>query len=120
MSITLEISDELANKIKTEAKIRGIAIEDYLRSIIQKEVTLTERQKIEEEQNWWLNLPLNERAKYEGQYVAIHNKTLIDHDSDKEALHRRIRSKYGKEAILMMPAEGPRDIYIRSPRLERE
>jgi len=45
---------------------------------------------------------------------------LIDHDEDEAALHRRVRAKYGKAAILIMPANGPRDIYIRSPRLVRE
>lgn len=120
MAITLKVSDELAQEIQTEAQMRGLPIEDFLRAIIQRERTLADRRKIEQEQTWWLNLPLSERAKYEGQFIAVHQKTLIDHDHNKENLYRRIREKYGNTAILIIPAEGPKDIYIRSPRLVRE
>jgi hypothetical protein len=118
--ITLQISDDLAQEIRKEAKIRGLPVEDFLRVIIQRERTLADRHKIEQEQTWWLSLPLSERAKYEGMYVAVHNKTLVDQDQDLRALHQRIRAKYGKVAVLMMPAEGPQEIHIRSPRLVQE
>jgi hypothetical protein len=35
-------------------------------------------------------------------------------------LRRRVRGKYEKAAVLLMPAEGPREIRIVSPQLERE
>lgn len=120
MTTSLKISDNLAQEIQNEAEIRGLPIEDFLKAVIQRERTLADRHKIEQEQAWWLSLSLSERAKYEGQFVAVHNKTLVDHDQDKEALHYRIRAKYGKTAILIMPAEGPSDIYIHSPQLVRE
>jgi len=74
-------------------------------------------QKLEREQAWWSALPLHEREAYEGEFVAIHNQELVDHDKDKAALHHRIRARYGDTAILIMPAEGPRTIRIYSPKL---
>lgn len=117
---TLEISKKLAGEIQAEAKERGLPIEEFLRQSLQRERTLASRRKIEQEQAWWLNLPLSERAKYEGQFVAIHNQQLIDHSQDENALHQRIRTKYGKTPVLIMPAEGPKEINIYSPRLVRQ
>jgi hypothetical protein len=109
----LQISEELAKEIWDEANTRGLPVEDFLREVLQRERTLANRHKIEQEQTWWLSLPLSERARYEGRYVAVHDKAVVDHDKDPEALRRRIRAKYDNTAILMMPAEGPREIHIR-------
>jgi hypothetical protein len=115
--VALQISEELAGTIKTEATLRGVSVENYLRSAIRRERTIAERQKIEGEQEWWLNLPLSERAKYQGEFIAVHNQELVDHDKDDAVLYKRIRTKYGKTPVLIMPAEGPREIRIYSPRL---
>ena len=40
-------------------------------------------------------------SNYFGEYVAIHNRRSVDHDSDLGALRKRIRDKYGKMAILL-------------------
>lgn len=116
----LQVSDKLAEEIRKEAEARGLPVEAFLRSAVRRERTLADRRKIEQEQEWWLKQPLSERAKYEGEYVAVHNQTLVDHDQDESALHNRIRAKYGKTPVLIMPAEGPREIRILSPRLVRE
>ncbi|MEW5939495.1 MAG: hypothetical protein AB1750_07530 [Chloroflexota bacterium] len=117
--VTLQVSDELAGTIKTEATLRGVSVEKYLRSAVQRERTLSARQKIEEEQAWWLGLPLSERAKYEGKFVAIHERKLVDHDLDRLALYQRVRKNFGNLPVLIMPAEGPREIRVYSPRLAR-
>lgn len=113
----LQISERLAGRIQREAKSRGVSIEKYLKLTIRRDRTLVARQKIEKEQEWWLTLSLSQRAKYEGKYVAVHNQKLIDYDEDEIALSRRIREKYGNIPILIIPAEGPREIHIYSPRL---
>jgi hypothetical protein len=113
---TFTILDELAEKIQTQATERGVTIDELLKSLVWREKARADRRKIEEEQSWWMNLPLSERAKYEGKYIAVHNKLLVDFDEDVNMLSLRIRAKYGNIAILIMPAEGPREISIRSLR----
>jgi len=115
----LQVSKTLAEAIHYEAESRAQSIEDFLTTALRRERTLADRRKIEDEQDWWLSLPLSERVKYEGQFVAVHNHALIDHDKDALALQRRVRARYGRLAVLLMPAEGPREIRIISPRLER-
>ena len=116
----LQVSSELAQTIQSEASTRGLTVEDFLQAVMRRENTLSARHKIEREQEWWLNLPLNERAKYESEFIAVHNRQLIDHDTNEIALHKRIRVRYGKTPILILPAQGPREIHIFSPRLVQE
>lgn len=115
----LHISDELAQTIQTEAQVRDLSIEEFLQSVMRRERTLADRRKIEQDQKWWFELPLRERAKYEGKFVAIHNQKLIDCDENQINLSKRIRTEYGKVPVLIMPAEGPKEIRIHSPRLEQ-
>ena len=118
--MVLQISEELAGAIQKEAQARGKTVEDFLKSAIQRERSFTERQKIEEEQEWWIGLPLSERAKFEGKYVAIHEKKLVDHDDNETKLYARVREKYGTTPVLIMPAEGLREIQIFSPHISRK
>lgn len=58
---------------------------------------------------------------YEGQYVAIYQGQLVDHDQDRLALYLRIDNQYPDVPVLMRPVRSQVDriITIRSPRLER-
>ncbi len=117
---TLHISDTLAETIRREARARGLDVEDFLKTIVQRERTFANRAKIEQEQQWWLSQSLAERARYQGEYVAVHDQKLVDHDKDENALYRRVRTQYGRAAVLIIPAEGPREIRILSPRMVRQ
>lgn len=59
--------------------------------------------------------------KYLGQYVAIHNGKVVDHDKDFHSLHSRIRQRFGRQPVLLrrVEAEPERVLAFRSPRLER-
>lgn len=116
----LNVSDELATEIESEAQARGIEIEALLKQAIRRERTLVERKKIEREQAWWMSQPLTERAKFSGKYVAVHNQELVDADADKQALNQRMRARFGRTPVLIMPAEGPHEFVHYSYHLERE
>ena len=62
------------------------------------------------------------KTKYAGEYVAIFNGQLIDHDSDELALLRRLDAQYPDDIVLMrkVSAEPEPDLRMRSPRLIRE
>ncbi|MCE7986095.1 MAG: hypothetical protein DYG89_33375 [Caldilinea sp. CFX5] len=56
---------------------------------------------------------------YRGQYIAMDQGRVVDHDVDGAALRRRIRAHYGSKAIFVTPVleEPIQTIYVRSPRL---
>lgn len=57
--------------------------------------------------------------KYTGQYIAMHHGKVVDYDTDRVALSKRIRIKYGNEPILItsVSKEARQTITVRSPRL---
>jgi hypothetical protein len=61
-------------------------------------------------------------ADFLGEYVAIHNEQLIDHDPDIMQLRSRIRQRYGRMPILLRQVTTERtlrELVFRSPRLAR-
>jgi len=62
-----------------------------------------------------------EREPYAGQYVAVLQGEVLDHDSDRLALAQRIRARYPEMPVLITAAEAraPREFKVRSPRLAR-
>jgi nitrogen regulatory protein PII-like uncharacterized protein len=57
--------------------------------------------------------------EYEGQYVAVFQDHLIDHDHDLLALARRIERDYSEDAVLITKVvdQVDRVLHFRSPRL---
>jgi hypothetical protein len=58
------------------------------------------------------------RAQYSGEYVAIHNGRLIDHDTNEMVLLQRLNQHYPNDVVLMRQVrtlpEPP--LVFRSPR----
>jgi hypothetical protein len=56
---------------------------------------------------------------YAGEYVAFYQGQLVDHDVDRAALGRRVRSRYENTPVLITPVhqEARQTIVVRSPRL---
>jgi len=75
--------------------------------------------KIETEKQQFLVQHDRLKEIYPGQFIAMHQGQVIDHDQEFEPLHRRIRQKYGREAILIrqVEAEPDRPLMMRSPRI---
>jgi len=57
------------------------------------------------------------KQRFLGEYVAIHNGELVDHDADRRALSRRVRQKYRSVAVLITPVEEKpeREFLMQSP-----
>lgn len=115
--VTLQVSQKLAGTIEQAAQERGLTVDAYLQIAVKREQALFARMKIEQEQEWWLSQPVKRRAKYEGEFIAVHRQRVVDHDKDQKELHKRIRGKFGNVPVLIMPAEGAKEIRIYSPRL---
>lgn len=115
----LHMPTDLAEEIRREAEAEGVTAEALLADAWRHYRTAAQRKKIQAEMEWWQNLPDNQRAQYAGEYIAVHGRQVVDHDADRVRLHQRIRERYGHTAVLIIPADGPREIRILSPRLER-
>ena len=79
------------------------------------------RQQIMAEQASWFARSRAERQQYQGEYVALKDQQVIDHDFNQRALYLRVKTKHGRDpvAILFADWETPPTYSIHSPRLEK-
>ena len=89
------------------------AIHTYLRQV--------ERDQIEAEAAAYQKLHPTLTQEYLGEYVAIHHGQVIDHDTDFQCLHARIRKRFGRRPVLLrrVETEPERILVFRSPSVER-
>jgi len=113
----IKLSDPLASQLRREAESYGLAVEQLIETAVRHYRFLAQREKINAESAWWEALAPEKRARYTGEYVAIHLHAVVDHDKSEEALRKRIRTKYGKTAVLIAPSHGRRELRIVSTRL---
>lgn len=108
----IRLREPLASQIQREADSYGLAVEQLIETAVRHYRFQAQREKINTESAWWNALTPEKRARYLGEFVAVHRHEVIDHDRDEESLRKRIRAKYGKTAILIAPSEGRREFRI--------
>jgi predicted DNA-binding protein len=108
-----DLHETLEKDAKREARsvneIVNEAIERYLheRQIAQLDAEIAAFEKLHPEL----------RQKHLGQWVAVHEQELVDHDSDRAALYKRVRATYGRTAVLIrqVTEQPDNEIWIRTP-----
>lgn len=113
----LVVREPLASTIRQEAEAEGIGVESLLDAALRHYRFEAQRRKIAGEAEWWRARPTEVRTPYADEFVAVHNRQVVDHDRDEESLRKRVRAKYGRTAILITPARGPRELRLVSTRL---
>jgi hypothetical protein len=76
---------------------------------------------LQAEEAAWYAQPPSERQKYRGEFVALKDQQVIDHDADQRALYLRVKAKYGRSPIPILYADwaAPPTYTVYNPRLER-
>lgn len=103
-----------AQEAKDPDELVEIAVRDYLREL--------QRKKIEAEVRAFESMHAELIKTHLGKHVAIHHGQLVDFDEYFESLHRRVRQRYGDEAVLMrqVQAQAKFELVFRSPTLEAD
>ena len=115
----LIVEEPLASQIVKEAKNQDLTVDEFLKQAVYEIRSRARRKKINAETNWWESVNKATRKKYEGEFVAIHEQQVIDHDADEDILRDRIRKTYGNTPVPIMPWTGMREIRVVSFRMER-
>jgi hypothetical protein len=121
--ITVTLKPDVAEQISHLTEAGGFqddaeavvdkALRFYLARLRHEKIR-TERQAFEQQQSALL-------AQYPGEYVAIHEGQVIDHDPNLRTLHLRVFARLGHTPVLLkqVTAEPERELVFRSPRFER-
>ena len=118
---TVTLQPELVEQLQQVASEQAVMPEELLETAVRTYLRQLEREKIKAEAEAFRSMHAELAEKYLGQYVAIHNGKMVDHDKDFPSLHSRIRQRFGRQPVLLrrIETEPERVLVFRSPRLER-
>jgi hypothetical protein len=79
---------------------------------VQAYLDRLDREKIHEETEAFWAMQTDLFARYPGEYVAIHQGQVVDHDANVVRLEQRVAQQWGELAILIAPvtSEPRRDL----------
>ena len=120
MALILE-KPELVERLEEVAISQSITPEDLLTKVVSEYLDKIAHQKIQAESMAFEELHNGLVSKYLGDYVAIHNGKVVDHDPDVRTLHLRIRHRFGRTPVLLRLVKEEleqSDLVFRSPKLE--
>ncbi len=121
--ITVTIPQPIYRRVRDLARIRNQPVDDVLEAAITLAEaafapTSDKEAMMAREEAAYRTLHMELMNSYAGEYVAIYQGKLIDHDQDEIALLRRLDAHYPEEVVLMKqvrPLPEP-ELHIRSPR----
>ena len=64
-----------------------------------------DRRKISEESKIYRRRHAELQAQYLGQYIAMRDGQVVDHDDDFQVLHQRIRQRFGRTPVMITLVE---------------
>lgn len=92
---------DLVEGLERAAKVEHVSTEELLNQAVSEFLDKLEVRILQAESEAFIQMHTQLMSTYLGQYVAVHNGEVIDHDVDARSLHIRVRRKYGKTPILI-------------------
>jgi predicted DNA-binding protein len=133
--LTVHLSNDLHHRTKRIAAHRNTTLSEVVRSALENDLEETEPaeaaaqevienpadDKMRREKAFFAAQQPALQQRYPGEFVAIHEGRVIDHDPDLAMLHRRVVKVVGAVPVLLKRVDEPvnRELIMRSPRLER-
>jgi hypothetical protein len=111
---------KLVEELEQVAAEQNITAENLLTTLASQFLYKTALQKMQAETAAFEQMHSQLVSQHLGEYVAVHNKQVVDHDSNINVLRARIRQRFGRMPILLRqvtPEIALRELVFRSPRL---
>lgn len=114
---TIELKPELRETLEHVAQQQSSTINALVNQAVEDYLREQQRAKLDREITAFESMHPTLREKYWGEWVAVHEENLIDHDRDLSAMYRRVRAQYGKTSVLIrqvtsIPNE---EVWLRTP-----
>jgi hypothetical protein len=99
------VEPELYRRVEEAAQEQRASIDQVLAEAVRLYLWEQERHKIEQEGAAYRRQHAAIKAQYLGQYIAVHEGQVVDHDPDFAALRRRIHQQYGHTPVMITRVE---------------
>ena len=119
--LTVTLKPDIAEQIDRLAGETQTSAEVFVDRALRSYLAQFDREKIRAEMKAFEQLRGTLLAQYRGEYVAIHEGQVIDHDPHLRTLHLRVFARLGHTVVLLkrVTDEPERELVFRSPRFER-
>lgn len=119
---TINLKQDLAEQISSLAGKSQSNAEAFVDKALRAYLVEFRREKIRAETEAFHQQHQQLLAKYPGQYVAVHDGQVIDHDQDLRTLHLRVFARLNHTPVLLkkVTSQPDQELVFRSPRFERE
>jgi hypothetical protein len=114
----IPVREELIRSVEKLAQEQGTNAEALVNEWIQRQLALAREQHIRAEAARYRAQHSALLPRYAGQYIAMRNGEVLDHDPEIGPLYQRMRAQYGDEPVLITPvtSDPMPVINMRSPR----
>ena len=114
------IRPDLAQKIQQAAAERSMDVETFIEAAMQNYLRQLEQDELQKNVAAFERLLPTLQQEYGDEYVAIASGAVVDHDQSFQAIHRRVRSRFGRQPVLIRQANaGERILDFRSTQGQR-
>ncbi len=102
---TVTVEPKLYERVEETALECKVSIGEVLAAAVHLYLWELDRRKISEESAVYRQRHAELREQYLGQYIAMHNGQVVDHDTDFQALRQRIRRRFGRTPVMITLVE---------------
>ncbi len=114
---TITVETQVFEDLRREAEMQARDVSEVANETLSNYLKARRQEHIQDEVGAYLGLHAELKAKYLGEWVAIYEHQLVDHDPETINLYRRVRAKYGNAPVLIRQVEPEPDpiLYVRTP-----
>lgn len=111
------LEPDLRTWLEQDAQQEGRDVDDLINEAVARYLRERQQAKLDREITAYQTMHEELLREHAGEWVAIHRQTMIDHDTDRAALYRRIRQRYGRTSVLLreVTADPVEEVWVRTP-----
>ena len=114
---SIMLRPDLLESLEQSAKQKAQSVNELVNKAVERYLSEEQAAKLDQEIAAYEAMHADLKQKYFRRWVAVHEQKLVDYDSDRAALYRRVRAKYGKITVLIRQVSDQpnEDLWIRTP-----
>ncbi|MBE9508389.1 MAG: hypothetical protein IMY86_10105 [Chloroflexi bacterium] len=102
---TVAIESRLYRRVQETALEHKVSIGEILAKSVRLYLWELDRRKISKESKIYRQRYAELKEQYLGQYIAMRNGQVVDHDPDFQTLRQRIRQCFGRTPVMITLVE---------------
>ena len=102
---TVAVESGLYQRLEQVASVQKASPDDVFAEAVRRYLWQLDRRKISEESQIYQQRHAELRPLYLGQFIAMRDGQVVDHDADFAALRGRIWQRYGETPIMIRLVE---------------